>query len=113
MHVHVRLLPHRKAYILEDVYDIGHSGADRTTMEPDRGPGRATSRFDQSDYCFGAGPLWLRIEHVDWANPVSYDNDIWYTVDGVEMSSTGQEVGRRQTLIRATRLAATPGIRRA
>jgi hypothetical protein len=111
MHVHVRLLPQRKGDILEYVYDIGHSAADRTTMEPDRGPRRATSRFDQSDYCFGAGPLWLRVEHVDWANPVSYDNDVWYEVDGVEMSSTGQEVGRRQALIRATRLAAVPGAR--
>lgn len=82
-------------------------------MEPDRGPGRAASRFDQADYCFGAGPLWLRVEQVDWVNPVSYDNDIWYEVDGVEVSSTGQEVGRRQALIRALRLAAVPGLRRA
>ena len=81
-------------------------------MEPEHGPGRAVSRFDQSDYCFGAGPLWLRIEHIDWANPVNYDNDIWYEVDGVEVSSTGQEVGRRQALIRAGRLAALPGLRR-
>ena len=81
-------------------------------MEPDRGPDRAASRFDQSDYCFGAGPLWLRVEHIDWGKPVSYDNDTWYEVYGVEVSSTGQEVGRRQALVRATRLATTPGFRR-
>jgi hypothetical protein len=112
MHVHVRLRRRGNADILEYVYDTGQSAGDRTIMEPERGPARAASRFDQSDYCFGAGPLWLRVEHIDWAHPVSYDNDTWYEVDGIEVSSTGQDVGRRQALVRAVRLAAMPGGRR-
>ncbi len=71
----------------------------------DRGPDRPASRFEQSDYCFGAGPLWLRVERIDWDNPVNYNGDMWYEVHGVEVSSTGQLVGRRQSLVRAQRLA--------
>ncbi|MGX6600596.1 hypothetical protein ACWKSP_00445 [Micromonosporaceae bacterium Da 78-11] len=81
-------------------------------MDRNRGPDRPASHFEQTDYCFGVGPLRLRVEHVDWDNPVNYNDDIWYEVDGVEVSSTGQEVGRRQALVRAQRLAALPTNRR-
>jgi hypothetical protein len=67
--------------------------------------------FGEADYCYGTGPLTLRIDRIDWANPVQYDNDTWYYVDGVEMTSGGTERGRRRVLVRGRRLARPPPAR--
>lgn len=81
-------------------------------MEKNRGPERPVSQFAQDDYCFGSGPLWLRVERVRWDSPVDYNDDIWYEVDGVEVSTTGRDVRRRRVLIRAERLTILPTNRR-
>lgn len=81
-------------------------------MEKNRGPERPTSEFHEEDYCFGSGPLRLRVERVHWDNPVEYRGDLWYEVDGVEISSLGQRVGPRRVLIRARRLTMLPSNRR-
>ena len=81
-------------------------------MDRNRGPERPVSQFDQQDYCFGTEPLRLRVERVHWDNPVEYQGDVWYEVDGVEVSSIGQEVGRRRVLVRAQRLTMLPSNRR-
>ncbi|MEU8241004.1 hypothetical protein AB0C07_22400 [Actinoplanes missouriensis] len=77
-------------------------------MDRNRGPERPVSRFHPEDYCFGSGPLWLRVERVHWKSAVRYQGDVWYEVDGVEVSSTGRCIGRRRVLIRARRLAMLP-----
>ena len=82
-------------------------------MDRNRGPERPASQFDEADYCFGSGPLWLRVECIHWDSPVEYHNDVWYEVDGVELSSLGRQIGRRSVLIRARRLTALPSNRRA
>jgi hypothetical protein len=58
----------------------------------------------EPDYLYGAGRLILRVEHVDRAHPISYDNEDWYTVRGVQISGTGVEVGDREVVVRGRRL---------
>ena len=65
-----------------------------------------TRVFAEADYCYGVGPLRFRIDHIDWANPVQYDQDTWYYVDGVESTGSGVEFGRRRVLVRGRRLTA-------
>ena len=65
--------------------------------------------FSEADYRFGAGPLRMRIDRVLASAPVQHDGDLWYEVEGVEMSDQGQVVGPRRVTIRASRL---PTIRR-
>jgi hypothetical protein len=58
----------------------------------------------EQDYCYGGGPLTLRIGRVDYAHPVSYDGDVFYRVRGVQLSGTGAEIVDRDVLVRARRL---------
>ena len=64
--------------------------------------------FAEPDYCYGFGPLTLRVERVDWKNPVWYDNEEWYRVEGVEVNHDGVERRKRQVLVRAKRLPPPP-----
>jgi hypothetical protein len=73
-------------------------------MDENRGPEEAVSYFPESDYRFGAGPLRILVKRVDWQRPVSYDDDNWYEVDGIEVTAEGREVGRRQALVRGRSL---------
>jgi hypothetical protein len=50
----------------------------------------------EPDYQFGMGELRLRVERVDLANPVRYDGENWYRVEGVQLTKNGAEVGARQ-----------------
>jgi hypothetical protein len=68
--------------------------------------------FAESDYCYGTGPLLMRVEHIDWNRPVLYDNENFYQVDGIELAADGREIGRRQALVRGRRLAASRPRRR-
>jgi hypothetical protein len=61
-------------------------------------------RLSEPDYCYGQGPLTIRLVLVDRAHPVRYAGDIWYRVDGVQIGRNGVEVGRRHVLVRASRL---------
>lgn len=83
------------------------------SMDANRGPGRPVSHFAEADYCYGTGLLAIRVERVDWAKPVQYDGDTWYEVDGVELTTDGREIGRRQVLVRGSRLSTLPRNRRA
>jgi hypothetical protein len=72
-------------------------------MDTGTGPKRV-SVFAESDYRFGAGPLRMIIEHVDWSRPVVNDGEYWYEVDGIEMTADDREIGRRRSLIRGRSL---------
>jgi hypothetical protein len=60
--------------------------------------------FAEKDYCYGRGPLTLRIGRIDYAHPVRYDGDVFYRVQGVQLSWTGAEILDREVLVRARRL---------
>ena len=109
MHVHTHLIVRVHTHIL-GAYDV--TGAMGMGMEKNSGPQRPVSEFAQEDYLFGSGPLWLRVERVHWDSPVEYNGDLWYKVDGVEVSSIGQDIGPRQVLVRARRLTSLPTNRR-
>ena len=77
-------------------------------MDRNRGPTRPATHFAEMDYCYGVGPLWIRVERIDWTRPVEYNGETWYEVDGIEMTSDGREIGRRQALVRSRRLSSFP-----
>ncbi|WP_041842354.1 hypothetical protein [Actinoplanes friuliensis] len=81
-------------------------------MDSNRGPLRPVTQFAESDYCYGTGPLSIRVDRVDWTRPVIYDGENWYEVEGVEVAADGREIGRRQALVRGRRLSSQPGSRR-
>jgi len=68
-------------------------------------------RFDEADYCYGAGALIMRVERVDWGNPHLRDGENWYQVYGTEMTDDGREIGRRQALVRGRRLPPVASVR--
>ncbi len=58
--------------------------------------------FAEADYRFGAGPLRIHIDRV--LAPLQHDGDLWYEVEGVEISDQGQVIGPRRVTVRASRL---------
>ena len=63
--------------------------------------------LDERDYQYGRGPLRIRIDHVDRANPISYDGETWFHVTGVQITRDGAAAGPRQVLVRGRRLPLT------
>ena len=61
--------------------------------------------LDEADYQYGVGRLRIRVEHVDRANPVSYDGEPWFRVTVVQIGGNGAEAGPRQILVRGRRLS--------
>ena len=45
--------------------------------------------FAESDYLYGAGPLRMIIERVDWSQPRMHEGQTWYDVHGTEVSADG------------------------
>jgi hypothetical protein len=61
-------------------------------------------RLSEADYCFGQGPLTIRLDHVDIAHPIEYAGDTWYRVEGARVDGNGVEIGRCEILVRRRRL---------
>ena len=111
MHVHLSLLSKRQRTMLTHVRN--QDVARGRLMESEQStPLAPVLEFAESDYCYGTGPLLMRVEHIDWNRPVLYDNENFYQVDGIEITSDGREIGRRQALVRGRRLAAARARRR-
>jgi hypothetical protein len=89
MHVHPRVLTH----IPEHAVPMSRDDAERRVWT-----------FDENDYLFGAGALWMIVESVDWSRPRVRDGETWYDVQGVEVTSDGRVVGPRRTTVKASRL---------
>jgi hypothetical protein len=68
------------------------------------GPARPLLVLAEADYRFGAGTLYLAVVRVRWNAAQRDDGDVWYEVEGVEMTSDGREVGPRDALVRGSRL---------
>ncbi|MDT4991434.1 MAG: hypothetical protein QOH97_1326 [Actinoplanes sp.] len=64
--------------------------------------------FAEGDYCYGIGPLALKVARVQWQRPVPHEGDTWFEVEGVVIDPSGHEGPRRQVLVRAGRLPAPP-----
>ena len=64
--------------------------------------------FAESDYCYGVGPLTLKVDRVAWDRPVPYEGDTWLEVEGLVIDASGHEGARRLVLVRARRLPARP-----
>ena len=78
-------------------------------MERNRGQEHPVRVFPELDYRFGTGPLRMTIEHVDWSNPVCYDNENWYEIIGVEQTTDGRAIGRRRALVKGSQLRELSG----
>ncbi|MBM2618354.1 hypothetical protein JIG36_22595 [Actinoplanes sp. LDG1-06] len=78
-------------------------------MTIDDRPAGTLWTFAEEDYRYGTGPLRMHINRVLAGSPLQHDGDLWYEVEGVEVSDQGQVVGPRRATVRASRL---PTIRR-
>jgi hypothetical protein len=58
----------------------------------------------EADYLYGAGRLILRVEHIDRRHPISYGDEDWYPVRGIQISGNGTDIGDRETMVRGRRL---------
>lgn len=68
--------------------------------------------FAEADYCYGIGPLTLRIDRVGWSQPIPYEGDTWLEVEGTVIDRAGREGPRKQVLVRAALLPDPPPRRR-
>jgi hypothetical protein len=62
-------------------------------------------RLAEQDYLYGTGELKLRVAHIDRANPIEYDGELWFRVEGVQLGWADVEVGSRRAIVRGRRLA--------
>ncbi len=68
--------------------------------------------FAEADYCYGIGPLTLRVRRVEWAKPIPYEGDTWLEVEGTVIDQSGREGSQRQVLVRARELPHPPSRKR-
>ena len=71
--------------------------------------GRVLIVLAEADYRFGVGSLRLKVASIDWAHPMQYDGEAWYSVHGVHVGNDGAERERRLVLVRGRRLPGAPG----
>jgi len=78
---------------------------------PDAGPDTPAEHvltLAEADYRYGLGPLRIRVERVDRTHPATYEGEVWYPVEGVQLRGDGAELRRRAVLVRAARLVIPP-----
>ena len=66
--------------------------------------GRVLIVLAEADYRFGVGPLRLKVASIDWAHPMQYDGEAWYTVHGVLVGHDGADREHRLVVVRGKRL---------
>jgi hypothetical protein len=71
---------------------------------PNAGPARPVLVLAEADYRFGAGTLHLVVTQVRWSAPQRDNGEVWYEVDGIEVTPDGRTVGPRTALVRGHRL---------
>jgi hypothetical protein len=62
-------------------------------------------RFAERDYLYGSGELKLRVAHIDRTDPIEYDGELWYRVEGIQLGWSDIELGSRRAVVRGRRLA--------
>jgi len=73
---------------------------------------RMVHEFAEADYCYGVGPLTMKVDRVSWGRPVPHDGDTWLEVEGTVIDPAGRDSDRRHVLVRAGRLPEPPPRRR-
>lgn len=73
-------------------------------MHENSAANRRIHTFAEQDYRFGAGPLRLAVERIEWNTPVRYEDEDWYEVAGIEVAADGRVIGRRRAQVRGSRL---------
>ncbi|MFF0375471.1 hypothetical protein [Actinoplanes missouriensis] len=68
--------------------------------------------FAEADYCYGIGPIRLRVLSADLSTPIPHDGDTWFGVRGVVVDRAGRAGEVREMLIRAGRLPVPPACKR-
>ncbi|MEV6341855.1 hypothetical protein [Actinoplanes sp. NPDC051851] len=76
------------------------------------GPRWPVHEFAESDYCYGIGPIRMRLVRVDWHQPIPHEGDVWLGVRGIVIDRFGGEGPVRELLIRAGRVPVPPACRR-
>ncbi|MEO3742440.1 hypothetical protein [Plantactinospora sp. B5E13] len=79
---------------------------DASTASAPRRPAPAAGdvlRFAESDYCYGVGPLVLRVTKVG-ADLDRYPQLEWLSLRGVELRQDGSSGPERQVLVRTSAL---------
>ena len=77
-------------------------------MDRNRGPRAPLSTFAEADHRCGSGYLRMMVERVRWTEPLRQDGEVWYEVEGVELTDNDGSFRRRRALIKASRLASLP-----
>ena len=67
----------------------------------------------EADYRYGLGPLRLRVDSVDRRHPATYEGEVWFPVEGVQLRADGAQLRHRTVLVRAARLVVPPQERNA
>jgi hypothetical protein len=69
--------------------------------------------FEEHEYCYGIGPLVMRLKRVEWGKPIPHEGDVWLEVEGTVIDPrTGRPGPVRQVLVRASRLPNPPARKR-
>jgi hypothetical protein len=76
------------------------------------GPSWPVYEFAESDYCYGIGPISLRLEWVNWAKPIPHEGDYWLGVRGVVIDRYGRDGAVREMLVRAALVPVPPACKR-
>lgn len=77
-------------------------------MDRNRGPRAPVSTFAEADHRCGSGYLRMTVERIHWTQPLRQDGEVWYEVEGVELTHNGSDLRRRRALIKASRLTSLP-----
>lgn len=106
MHVQMLVCDDSSRYVLHPASaGMTNRGSGAAVGEPQR----QVWTFAESDYLFGAGPLRMTIDRVDWSAPRTLEGQTWYDVHGTEISADGRVIGPRQTAVKASRLRPATG----
>ncbi|WP_426513606.1 hypothetical protein ACPPVO_25180 [Dactylosporangium sp. McL0621] len=58
----------------------------------------------ENDYLYGTGTITIRVRRMHSGALISYHDEAWYEIHGVQLGRAGRELGERTVLVRAARL---------
>ncbi|WP_239140902.1 hypothetical protein [Actinoplanes campanulatus] len=76
------------------------------------GPAWPVYEFAESDYCYGIGPIRIRLLRVNWAQPIPHEGDLWLGVHAIVIDRSGREGPVREMLVRADSVPVPPACKR-
>ncbi|MEV0899729.1 hypothetical protein [Actinoplanes sp. NPDC049802] len=76
------------------------------------GPAWPVYEFAESDYCYGIGPIRVRLVRVNRARPIPHEGDVWLGVRAIVIDRFGREGAVREMLVRAGSVPVPPACKR-